>query len=412
MKLYKHQEDLIKKDPKKTGIWWGTGTGKTLAALSLAEGNTLVITTKTVRDDKTWERQFGKIISSKVIFLKVISKEDLRRDYESFPRFNTVIIDESHTICGLTPNVRYVKKQPIPKASQLFDSCKQYLTRISPDRLYLCTATPIKNPMSVLAAAWLLNKDWDFYEWRSIFYFKLPTPGYSEIWVPKRDNETKDRLAKAVKSLGVTGRLSDFTDVPQQTHVIKNIPLSKEQIITLGELPMLYPDPIVLVGKRHQVEQGVLSGNEFEEAQTFQTGKIDAILDMCEQYEKVLVFAKYTAQIQLINKALDKEKIPVYMLTGQTKDRETLIKDANNSERCVVICQSQISAGFELPTFRCTVYASESWSYIDFDQSLGRTLRINNLASNLYVYLISGKVDKRVREALENKQDFSERIFI
>lgn len=413
IKPYKHQQEVIDKDPKATGLWFSTGTGKTFLALSLAEGNTLVICPKTVRDDKVWERQLEKMEGShKISFLKVISKEDLRRDYKILPKFDTVITDEHHSLSGLTPNIKYVKKQPIPKASQLFEACQEYLKRTKPSRLYLCTATPVKNPMAVLASAWLLGRDWNFYEWRSAFYVRLPIPGRAEIWTPKKDSETKDRLAKAVKSLGFTGKMSDFTDVPEQTHIVKHIPLTSSQEKRLKELPLEFPDPIVLVGKKHQVEQGVLSGNEFQKLEEFETGKIEAILDLTEQYEKIIVFAKYTAQVKKIEKELQKAGIEVYTLTGETKDRGKLIKDAEESKKCVIICQSQISAGYELPSFRCTIYASESWSIIDHIQSVGRSLRMNKLAPNLYVYLVSGDIDKAVRSAITNKKDFDTRVYL
>lgn len=410
-KLYKHQQEVIDKDPKVTGIWFGTGTGKTALSLSLAKGNTLVVCPKTVRDARTWENQLQKIGIHNIPFLKVISKEEFKRDNESLPKFDTLIIDESHTICGLTANIRYKNRQAIPKSSQLFEAFQNYISRTKPERLYLCTATPVKNPMAVLAAAWLLGKTWNFYNWRETFMFKLPMPGRMEVWSAKKDNETKDRLAKAVKSLGFTGRISDFTDVPEQTHIVKHIPLTKQQEIALRELPMTYPDPITLCGKKHQVEQGVLSGNEFEDSKTFETGKIEAILDICDQYEKVLIFSRYTAQIGLIEKALKKEGIDTYILTGKTKDRGTLIKDAEENNRCAVIIQSQISAGYELPSFRCTIFASQDYSFVNHEQSIGRNLRMNAIAPNLYVYLISGDIDKGIRNALLDKKDFSERVF-
>lgn len=414
MKPYKHQQEVIDKNPKITGLWYGTGTGKTFLALSLAQSNTLVIAPKTIRDDHIWERQLEKMENQHLIsFLKVMSKEEFRRDYETLPKFDTVIIDESHTVCGLTPNIKYKNKQAIPKASQLFEACQAYLSRIKPSRLYLCTATPVKNPMAVLASAWLLgHTDWDFHNWRQTFYTRLPIPGRAEIWTPKKDSDTKDRLAKAVKSLGYTGKMSDFTDVPEQTHIIKHIPLTASQEKRLKELPYEFPDPLVLVGKKHQVEQGVLKGNEFEKSQIFESGKIEAILDLCEQYEKVLIFAKYTEQVKQIEKEIKAAGIPVYCLTGETKDRGLLIKNAESSLRCVVIAQSQISAGYELPSFRCTIYASQDWSYVNLAQSWGRSLRINALAPNLYVYLLSGDIDNAVYKSLENKNDFSERVFL
>ena len=103
------------------------------------------------------------------------------------------------------------------------------------------------------------------------------------------------------------------------------------------------------------MEQGVLKGNEFEESQVFETRKLEAITDLVEEYPKVLIFAKYTEQIYLIREYLEQTMgIDVYTLTGDTKDRGTLLKHAEESSRCVVIAQASISAGYELSSFRCT----------------------------------------------------------
>ena len=45
--LYEHQLKIITDNRKKTGIFLGTGSGKTLIALSLARGKTLIIAPKT-----------------------------------------------------------------------------------------------------------------------------------------------------------------------------------------------------------------------------------------------------------------------------------------------------------------------------------------------------------------------------
>lgn len=409
MKLFKHQQDIIDADPKKCGLFLGTGSGKTITALMLAEGKTLVVTTKTVRDDRTWERNLEKLDKHKVTELCVLSKEEMRRDAHMMPYFDTEIYDESHTVTGVSPQIVYKRGKGSPKMSQVFEAIWGHIKSQKPKRLYLLTATPIRNPMAVLAHAWLLGKDWDFLKFRETYYFKLPIHG-REIWSPKVTTVLKERLGKAVQGLGFTGRLEDFIDVPDQTHKVINVPLTKEQEHALVSLPLEFPDPIVLVGKKHQVEQGVLKGDQFNLSQKFKTGKLEVIEDLYEEFGKVLVFAKYTEQIEQIADHFA-SKCPVYTLTGATKDRGTLMEQAEKSTNCIVVAQSSVSAGYELPSFRCTIYASESYSHVDNVQSLGRTLRINNPQKNLYVYLLSGEIDKAVRRALETKQDFSEKMY-
>lgn len=406
-KLYEHQQKIIDADPKHTGLFLGTGSGKTLTALLLARGKTLVICPKTQREDRNWEREAQKNKLS--IDLTVMSKETFRRDAGTLKRFDTVIVDEAHTCLGVTPNTRQRKKVTIPRASQLFEALEAYLALHKPERLYLCTATIMRSPMTVWAAARLLGKDWDFYQFRQTFYVKLPMPG-REVYSVKKDSETKDRLAAAVKKLGFVGRLEDYFDVPDQTYRTIHIELTDEQKRRIKDMKLEYPEPIVRVGKIHQIENGVLSGDEFSTPETFKTGKIDAILDLAEEFPRMVVFAKYTAQIEAIRAALDDAGYTTWILTGDTKDREGVIRQAGELDG-VFIVQAQISAGWEVPHTPVMVFASRTYSFVDYDQAIGRIQRANNIKKNLYINLVSGDVDKSVDMCISQKQDFNERIY-
>lgn len=400
-KLYNHQQKLVNEDPKKCLIAWGTGGGKTLTALSLAKGPTLVICPKTTSLDDTWTKD-GKDVT-------IISKETFRRDWKKLGWFETVIMDESHTLSGVSPSIKWVNRKPIPKTSQLFEACMKYLEKNPPIRLYLLTATPIRSAMGVYGLGMLLGKNFNFYQFRQLYYTPI-LMNMREIWVPKKDKETQEMLGKVVQGLGYTGKLDDWVDVPEQIHKVINVPLTKEQIKKLKEIPIEYPDPLVLVGKKHQIEQGILIGNEFSPSQKFPTNKLEAIEDLLEEFGKVVVFAKYTQQISQIADYF-RDKTEVFTLQGQTINRKEVITKADTNPKCILIVQSSISAGYELPTFRCIVYASLGYSYVDYAQSLGRTLRINNIQKNLYVYLLSGEIDKAVYNALQNKNDFNEKIY-
>lgn len=409
MKLYQHQKEIIDEDKASTGLFLGTGSGKTLTALLLARGSTLVICPKTQKEDMNWEREASK--NKLKIDLQVISKEHFKKFADQLPAFDTVIVDEAHTCLGVTPNTRQRNKLTIPKASQIYEALEKYLMRTSPKRFYLVTATIIKSPMTVFAAARLLGRDWDFYDFRSTFYTKLPMPG-REVYAPKRDYATKDRLAAAVQKLGYVGRLDNYFDVPDQTFKTIHVELTQKQKDRIAELKMEYPDPIVRVGKIHQVENGVLSGDQFSEAETFENQKIDKILEILSEYPKLVIFAKYRAQIAQIEAALRRERVPVLTMTGDTKDRGKVIQEANIWPQGVLIVQAQISAGWELPEYPCMVFASRTYSFVDYDQALGRIQRANNIKKNLYISLVvKGGVDEAVEKCIENKQDFSERLY-
>lgn len=411
MNLYDHQKKIITDDPKRTGLWLGTGSGKTRTALMLARGKTLVICPKTQKEDMNWEREQGKIKLGCTSGLAVISKETFRRDHASLPAFDTVIVDEAHTCLGATPNVIYRKRQPYPKTSQLFEALTIFLKRTQPSRLYLCTATIIKSPMTVWAGAVTLGHDWDFYKFRDRFYYRLAISG-REIFMLKKDDETKNKLAELVKKIGYTGRLEEYFDVPDQTFKTIHIDLTEAQKKRLKEIPYEFPEPIVRCGKIHQIENGILAGDEFNKPEVFANNKIEKILELALEFPKMIIFAKYTAQIFEIYTTLLKEGYKVLVLDGKTKDKGAVLDEAKSLDKCIVIAQAQISSGWELPEFPCMIFASKTYSFVDWDQSLGRIQRANNIKKNIYISLVvRGAVDEAVDKCISQKQDFSERIY-
>lgn len=408
--LYDHQKKIIAEDPKKTGLFMGTGSGKTRTALTLAKGKTLVIAPKTQVEDQNWQRELKEL--NKDLDLTVLSKERFRRDAHLLPRFDTVIVDEAHTCLGVTPSLKWVNRQQVPKTSQLFEALGYYIKRTQPSRFYLCTATVIRSPMTVWGAGVLLGRSWNFYEFRSTFYTKLPMPG-RDVWTPKTDSVSKDRLAKAVRSLGYTGRLEDYFDVPEQTFKNEYVELTSVQKERLKRLPLEYPEPIVLLGKKLQVENGVLAGDEFTEGESFNNAKIEKLVDYAYEFPKMIVFAKYHQQIEDIAEAVKKAGKKVYKMTGDTKDRGKLIDFLKKEDEYAFIVSAQISAGWELPECPVMIFASRTYSFVDYDQALGRIQRVKNIKKNLYINLIvKGGVDEAVHKALSQKQDFNERIYL
>lgn len=415
MKLYDHQARIIDDDPLKTGLWLGTGSGKTRVALLLARGKTLVICPKTQKEDRNWEREAAAINFKGE--LTVYSKETFKKYSFYLPTFDTVIIDEAHTALGITPSIRTRKRVAVPKASQLFELLDNYLQQHPPARLYLCTATIVRSPLTVWAAAKLLGKHsgsmQEFYNFRYEFYTKLPMPG-REVWVPKNTPAAKDALAKMVREMGYSGRLEDFFDVPDQTFRTDYIDLTAEQKERMCSLSTEFPEPIVRIGKRHQVEQGTLAGDEYSPGETFKNAKIDRLLEYALEFPRMVIFAKYRAQIEQISAAMVKAfpTRPVFVLTGDTQDRGVLLKHANAASEGIFIAQAQISAGWELPEYPVMVFASRTYSFVDYDQALGRIQRANNIKKNLYINLVvRGGVDEAVDKSLLNKQDFQERVY-
>jgi hypothetical protein len=417
--LYDHQKKIIKENKLKCGLFLGTGASKTRTALELAEGSTLVICPKQQRDDQTWFKENDKWGTKKL--LTVISKEDLRKNWQDLPRYETVIIDECHNNLGVLPAYVQRKGIQIPKTSQIFEATYKYITRHNPKRLYLLSATPVPKPMSMWGIGKLLGQDWDFYKFREVYYTEIRMGGMRRVWMPKKGDEIKERLARLVQKFGYTGGLNDFFDVPEQTHKIVEIDLSGEQKKAVADITFSEADPLVRRARLRTIENGVLYGKKIEELEgkidqmtnhttIFKSQKIDYILERALEFPKMLIFANYTAQILEIEKALKEEGYNVSTLTGATKDRTFIRKVNESAEPHIVIAQCSISSGYELPTFPCVIYASKSWRYVDYEQSLGRVLRSNALKKNLYIHLVVKGADSDCHDSIMNGQDFQEKL--
>jgi superfamily II DNA or RNA helicase len=405
--LYAHQQKIVDEDPKKCGLFLGTGSGKTRTALALGKGKILVICPKTTAIDSTWTKDGNDVT--------VISKETFRRDWDKLSRYDTVIIDEVHTVCGISPVFKWVKKQPVPKTSQLFDACHQFIQQTNPSRLYLLTATPVRNPLAVFALLVLLGKSTmeQFESFRRSFYIPV-NMNHREIYMAKKDEASQDKLGKLVQSMGYVGKLEQYMDVPPQTYKTVYVELTDEQKKRLKELPIEYPEPIVLCGKKHQVENGVLSGDEYNAPEYFNNEKIEKIREYALEFPKIVIFAKYRAQITSIDQALTVDGYNVLQLTGDSKDRDDILNQANSSDKCIIVISAQISAGYELPDFPVMIFASMSFSIVDRIQAEGRVLRANALKKNLYITLVTkgNTVDDAVNKSIDNKKDFSEAIYL
>ena len=417
--LYQHQKKVLLEDKHKCGLFLGTGAAKTRTALCLAEEKTLVICPKQQRDDMTWERENKKWETK--VKLTVISKEDIRKMWDILPRYETVIIDEVHSCLGVSPEKIQRKGIQYPKTSQIFEATRNFIEKTKPKRLYFLSATPAPKPMSMWGLGILMGQNWDFDLFRRAYYIEVRIGGTRSIWMPKKTDEAKQRLANLVQKLGYTGSLNDFFDVPAQTHKTVEIPLSGEQKRAMENMTFMEADPLVRRARLRTIENGVLYGKKIEELDgkidqmtnlttIYKSYKIDYILERAQEFPKLLIYANYTAQIEEIARALKKEGYKVSILNGATKDR-TFIKRVDESpEPHIIVAQCSISSGYELPSFPCVIYASKSWRYVDYSQSLGRVLRANKLKKNLYIHLVVEGCDKDCHDTIMSGQDFQERL--
>lgn len=418
MILYEHAQKIVDADEPQIGLFLGTGSTKTRIALFLARGKTLIVAPKTQVQDKNWERELAKIQQEDPSFkrdITVISKETFRRDYKvwAITKWKTFIGDEAHTLLGASADERWVKingkSSSVLYKSQTFEALIEFLRIVKPERIYPLTATLAKTPMTVWAASEMLGYGWDPYEFRKTFYFRLPKPG-RDIWIAKTDRETKKRLAEAIKTLGYVGQLSDYFDVPDQMYKTIFVENTAQQKIAIKEAQINYPDAMAFIEKHLQIQNGVFVGDKFTATRTFKNEKLETLKDLSFEFPQMVVFCKYTAQIEMYKKELSKTR-KVLVLDGKTKDQGAVIFEANASDSYVLLAQSQISAGWELPKCPVMVFVSGG-RYVYRVQGEGRILRANLLKKNLYIDLVTkGGPDENSYKRMKEGKDFDQMLY-
>ncbi len=423
--FYDIQKQIILEKKKRTGIFLGTGVGKTLPTLVLAEGKTLVICPKQQMIDKTWEKENKKFNLGKD--LTVINYDMFWRTREQYGPYDTVILDEGHRGLGVEPKTRQRNKVQIPKTSKTFEAILVYIREHQPDRFYIATATPMSKPMNVWAMAKLFHVDWNYFSFRETFY--IPTMmGRRQEWIAKTDDATQKRLAGLVKRFGYTGALSDFMDVPEQKHLMPTdgslayIELSDEQKQALKQLNEDEADPMVRRSRMRTIENGILYSKKIEkmsewedrminDTKFFRNYKTDFILEKAQEFSKMFIFAAYTAQIIEISRVLKEEGYNVVTVTSKTKNRDTVFVEADAMDKVIVVCQASICEGYRVPSAPCMIFMSKSNQFLHYDQGKGRILDGQHLKKNLYIHLVvKGGADESCHGTIMSGANFQEKL--
>jgi len=408
--LYKHQQDFLKQNPNKSSLVWSCGTGKTRTAIEWAKqnnslvkvapdvlymGESLIICPKALKAN--WEREVEKWGFS--LTMTVMTKEEFRRDWQKLYAFGTVIVDEVHN-GFLTPNFK----------SQMSKALKKYLAKHSVPRVLLLSATVYtSSPWNIYNLAYYTGHIWPYKGFKDT-YFKDIRMGNRFISVPKEGIES--RLAKTVRNIASVVDIHDVMDVPLQNHLDPEyFALSKEQKKAIKD--NYDPLPIVRYTAQHEIENGILIGNEFRLSEAYEYDKMERMLQICEETDKVAIVCRYNRQIDDIFRKLDSLGRVVYIIRGDVQERDKVTLAAEQAKSCVVLIQADCAEGYQLPSFELCIFASQSYSYTKWEQICGRFLRMDKPSRTTFMYLLTegDSIDQAVYDSVKKKEDFKINLY-
>lgn len=396
--LYTHQLAFLKENPNKSSLVWSCGTGKTRTALEWAKLNiddTLIICPKALKIN--WRREVGKWGLEDYVY--IFTKEEFRRDWQKLRKFNQVIVDEVHN-GFLTPNFK----------SQMAKALQKYLIKHAVPRVLLLSATVYtSSPWNIYNLAFYTGHVWD---WRSFKYEFFNNIRMGMRIIPQAKKGIEPRLAELTRSIASVVDIHDVLDVPLQNHLEPEyFALSKEQQKAIKD--NYDPLPIVRYTNQHEIENGILIGNEFREDQVFESDKVERIKQLCEENKKIAIVCRYNAQIYSLEKYLENWVRPVYIINGDVEDRDFVTRMAEEKEECIVLIQADCAEGYQLPSFELCIFASQSYSYTKWEQICGRFLRMDKPSRTTFMYLLTegDSIDQAVYDSVKKKEDFKINLY-
>lgn len=241
-----------------------------------------------------------------------------------------------------------------------------------------------------------------------------------------------DLLIKKEHSIAYRVTKKEALDLPEQTFETRYITLTpsekklyntlkKESATELANGETISASTVLTKLLRlQQFTGGFVIADGEEKPQQIGTGKINALEDIVDDYvidsgKKLVIFARFRAELDLIQKLLDKKKLKYGVIYGDIKlsDRGEIVKDfQENEETKVFLAQIDTAGlGITLTAADTCVYYSVNFNYAAYSQSLARIHRIGQRNTCTYIHLTTkGTVDELIMKALHKKEDLAKTI--
>lgn len=386
MKLYTKQEEILSQINKKGMILpLGTSTGKTLIALEWASkkypNEMIYIFTPTAKcNEGGWGREIQNNYPS--LKYQVIPYTQLNKyNYNQ----GVFILDECH----------YIKNSQ----SQRGKNTKIILKNNAKDFIML-SATPgtkVEDYANYFILWGLLKNKTEFY--KAFIVQNLNMWGYMEI--------------KGYKNL---------------KHFNKIIRTYSTDVITVDDLvelpPIINKNVEFVVSKEYK---HILKSRFYEGI------PLDTSIKLCstlrqhtnikdkQEYlryiltsttDNIVIFYNFKSELDKIKECITQDKI-VYEINGNNKQypkKENFNKVFNS----VTLVQIQSGGtGIELTYANQVIYFSPTYSYQDYEQSMGRCYRIGqNKKIIVYKFTVKGSIEEDIWDCLNKKGDFIEKLWI
>lgn len=136
--------------------------------------------------------------------------------------------------------------------------------------------------------------------------------------------------------------------------------------------------------------------------------RLEAVRSLLKTHPRLIVFYNFNYELEAL-RSLREEGVSVLEWNGHRKD---ILPDV--WEGLYVVQYVAGAEGWNCISTDAMVFYSFTYSYKNFMQAQGRIDRLNTPFQDLYYYVLTSNssIDKKIKEALSEKRDFNEAVFV
>lgn len=406
MKLYNYQEEYLARLPASCIMAADLGTGKTLMSLAhwqrQATGRPLLIVAPAAKiRTGDWPAEAARWFDDDLPDITYISYESLRlmdkatkkpRHWQFTGARNggqvyDVIADECHAL-----------KSPQAKQSKAVYEIKK-----SGGIFIGLSGTPMPNGWIDFAGySKLFGYVYGITEFKTKYCVYQDYKGFPELVKYINIDEMKAQLAAVAYKLN----RNQAAELPGRQMIAANIQMPPKTAKLYHTLKITRKDPRT----EELLDNASRTLSVLRQATT--EARLDNLLSVVDDTsDNIVIFYNYVSERHAILKALAKSGKNILRSDGDHHD--TLpAADANISNTVLVAHYKSASTGLNLQWANVTIYFSPSYSYQEFEQSIGRTHRHGQTKKCLYyLFNVKNTVDRDIWLCLKAKRDFNEKLW-
>ena len=129
---------------------------------------------------------------------------------------------------------------------------------------------------------------------------------------------------------------------------------------------------------------------------------------------RMLLFSQFTSMLAIIQEQLEKEKIPYFVITGETskQKRQELVKEFNNGDVPVFLISLKAGGvGLNLTGADVVIHYDPWWNLAVQNQATDRAHRIGQTRKvTVYKLIARGTIEEKIQKLQESKRDLAEQV--